>query len=72
VRTKKVKSIEKHTQRIDNGPDVGNRGKKSTSPRWSGYKGATGRGKMSQDTRDYARDRDVNIVVARTSLVQVQ
>ena len=53
-KTKKVKSIEKHTRRIDNGPDVGNRGKKSTKPRWSG-----GRGKMDQDSRDYARDSDV-------------
>ena len=55
-KTKKVKSIEKHTQRIDNGPDVGNRGKKSTKPRWSGYLGAKGRGEMDQDSRDYARD----------------
>jgi len=49
-KTKKVKAIEKHTRRIDNGPNVGNRGKRSTSPRWSG-----GRGKMDQDARDYAR-----------------
>lgn len=49
-KTKKVKEIEKHTRRIDNGPDVGNRGKRSTSPRWSG-----GRGKMDQDARDYSR-----------------
>jgi hypothetical protein len=55
-KTKKVKSIEKHTQRIDDGPDVGNRGKKSTKPRWSGYLGAKGRGEMDQDSRDYARD----------------
>jgi len=27
-KTKKVKAIEKHTQRIDNGPDAGNRGKR--------------------------------------------
>ena len=53
-KTKKVKSIEKHTQRIDNGPDVGNRGKKSTKPRWSG-----GRGKIDQDSRYYARYSDV-------------
>jgi hypothetical protein len=58
-KTRKVKEIEKHTRRIDNGPNVGNRGKRSTSPRWSGYLGATGRGKMDQDSRDYARDRDV-------------
>jgi hypothetical protein len=58
-KTRKVKEIEKHTRRMDNGPDVGNRGKRSTSPRWSGYLGATGRGKMDQDARDYARDRDV-------------
>jgi hypothetical protein len=55
-KTKKVKSIEKHTQRIDNGPDVGNRGKKSTKPRWSGMLGKSGRGKLDQDSRDYARD----------------
>ena len=53
-KTKKVKEIEKHTRRIDAGPDAGNRGKKSTKPRWPG-----GRGKMDQDSRDYARDRDV-------------
>ena len=58
-KTRKVKEIEKHTRRMDDGPDVGNRGKRSTSPRWSGYLGATGRGKMDQDARDYARDRDV-------------
>ena len=55
-KTKKVKSIEKHTQRIDNGPDVGNRGKKSTKPRYSGMLGKSGRGKLDQDSRDYARD----------------
>ena len=55
-KTKKVKEIEKHTRRIDSGPDVGNRGKKSTKPRWSGYLGAKGRGEMDQDSRDYARD----------------
>ena len=55
-KTKKVKSIEKHTRRIDNGPDVGNRGKKSTKPRHSGFLGKSGRGKMDQDSRDYARD----------------
>ena len=49
-KTKKVKAIEKHTRRIDNGPNVGNRGKRSTAPRWSG-----GRGKMDQDARDYSR-----------------
>ncbi len=38
-KTKKVKEIEKHTRRIDNGPDVGNRGKKSTKPRYSGMLG---------------------------------
>ena len=58
-KTRKVKEIEKHTRRIDNGPDAGNRGKKSTTPRWSGYAGASGRGKMDQDARDYARERDV-------------
>ena len=58
-KTRKVKEIEKHTRRMDDGPDVGNRGKRSTSPRWSGYAGASGRGKMNQDTRDYARERDV-------------
>ena len=58
-KTKKVKSIEKHTQRIDNGPDVGNRGKKSTKPRYSGMLGKSGRGKLDQDSRDYARDSDV-------------
>ena len=55
-KTKKVKAIEKHTQRIDNGPDVGNRGKKSTKPRYSGMLGKSGRGKLDQDSRDYARD----------------
>ena len=55
-KTKKVKSIEKHTRRIDNGPDVGNRGKKSTKPRYSGFLGKSGRGKLDQDSRDYARD----------------
>ena len=55
-KTKKVKAIEKHTQRIDNGPDVGNRGKKSTKPRHSGMLGKSGRGKLDQDSRDYARD----------------
>jgi hypothetical protein len=55
-KTKKVKAIEKHTQRIDNGPDAGNRGKKSTKPRWSGMLGKSGRGKLDQDSRDYARD----------------
>jgi len=49
-KTKKVKAIEKHTHRIDNGPNVGNRGKRSTPPRYSG-----GRGKMDQDARDYGR-----------------
>ena len=58
-KTKKVKEIEKHTRRIDNGPDAGNRGKKSTKPRWSGFAGKSGRGKMDQDSRDYARERDV-------------
>ena len=58
-KTKKVKAIEKHTQRIDNGPDVGNRGKKSTKPRHSGFLGKSGRGKLDQDSRDYARDSDV-------------
>ena len=58
-KTRKVKEIEKHTRRMDDGPDVGNRGKRSTSPRWCGYAGASGRGKMNQDTRDYARERDV-------------
>jgi hypothetical protein len=58
-KTKKVKAIEKHTQRIDNGPDVGNRGKKSTKPRYSGMLGKSGRGKLDQDSRDYARDSDV-------------
>ena len=52
-KTKKVKSIEKHTRRIDNGPDVGNRGKKST-PSSRMYSGK--RGKLDQDSRDYARD----------------
>jgi hypothetical protein len=55
-KTKKVKSIEKHTRRIDNGPDVGNRGKKSTKPRYSGFAGKSGRGKLDQDSRDHARD----------------
>ena len=55
-KTKKVKAIEKHTRRIDNGPDVGNRGKKSTKPRHSGFLGKSGRGKLDQDSRDYARD----------------
>ena len=55
-KTKKVKEIEKHTRRLDNGPDVGNRGKKSTKPRWSGMLGKSGRGKLDQDSRDYARD----------------
>ena len=58
-KTKKVKAAEKHTRRMDNGPDVGNRGKRSTSPRWSGYLGATGRGRMDQDSRDWSRERDV-------------
>ena len=58
-KTRKVKGIEKHIRRIDDGPDAGNRGKRSTSPRWSGYRGVTGRGKMSQDARDSARERDV-------------
>ena len=52
-KTKKVKEIEKHTRRIDNGPDVGNRGKKST-PSSRMYSGK--RGKLDQDSRDYARD----------------
>jgi hypothetical protein len=55
-KTKKVKSIEKHTRRIDNGPDAGNRGKKSTKPRYSGMLGKSGRGKLDQDSRDHARD----------------
>ena len=55
-KTKKVKEIEKQTRRIDNGPDVGNRGKKSTKPRHSGFLGKSGRGKLDQDSRDYARD----------------
>jgi hypothetical protein len=55
-KTKKVRAIEKHTRRIDNGPDAGDRGKKSTKPRWSGYAGKSGRGKLDQDSRDYARD----------------
>lgn len=55
-KTKKVKEIEKHTRRIDNGPDAGNRGKKSTKPRYSGMLGKSGRGKLDQDSRDYARD----------------
>ena len=55
-KTKKVKSIEKHTRRMDNGPDVGNRGKKSTKPRHSGFLGKSGRGKLDQDSRDHARD----------------
>jgi hypothetical protein len=55
-KTKKVKEIEKHTRRIDSGPDVGNRGKKSTKPRHSGMLGKSGRGKLDQDSRDYARD----------------
>jgi hypothetical protein len=55
-KTKKVKEIEKHTRRIDSGPDVGNRGKKSTKPRYSGMLGKSGRGKLDQDSRDYARD----------------
>ena len=55
-KTKKVKEIEKHTRRIDNGPDVGNRGKKSTKPRYSGMLGKSGRGKLDQDSRDHARD----------------
>ena len=49
-KTRKVKEIEKHTRRIDSGPNVGNRGKRSTPPRWTG-----GRGKMDQDARDYGR-----------------
>jgi hypothetical protein len=53
-KTKKVKEIEKHTRRIDNGPDVGDRGKKSTRPRRM-----VGRGKLDQDARDYAREDDV-------------
>ena len=52
-KTKKVKEIEKHTRRIDNGPDVGNRGKRST-PSSRSYSGK--RGKLDQDSRDYARD----------------
>jgi hypothetical protein len=55
-KTKKVREIEKHTRRIDNGPDAGDRGKKSTKPRYSGFAGKSGRGKLDQDTRDYARD----------------
>jgi hypothetical protein len=55
-KTRKVKAAEKHNRRMDNGPDVGNRGKKSTSPRYS-FKG--GRGKMDQDSRDWSRERDV-------------
>ena len=58
-KTKQVKAIEKHTRRIDNGPDAGHSGKRSTSPRWSGYLGAKGRGKMDQDSRDWSRERDV-------------
>jgi len=58
-KTKKVKEIEKHTRRIDNGPDAGHSGKRSTSPRWSGYLGAKGRGKLDQDSRDWSRERDV-------------
>ena len=58
-KTRKVKAAEKHNRRMDSGPDVGNRGKKSTSPRWSGYLGAKGRGKMDQDSRDWSRERDV-------------
>ena len=54
-KTKKVKAIEKHTRRQDNGPDAGDRGKKSTKPRWSGYAGKSGRGKLDQDSRDYSR-----------------
>jgi hypothetical protein len=55
-KTKKVKEIEKHTRRIDNGPDAGDRGKKSTKPRWSGFAGKSGRGKLDQDSRDYSRE----------------
>ena len=55
-KTRKVKAAEKHNRRMDSGPDVGNRGKKSTSPRYS-FKG--GRGKMDQDSRDWSRERDV-------------
>jgi hypothetical protein len=55
-KTKKVREIEKHTRRIDNGPDVGNRGKKSTKPRYSGFLGKSGRGKLDQDSRDYSRE----------------
>jgi len=55
-KTRKVKEIEKHTRRIDNGPDAGNRGKKSTKPRWSGFAGKSGRGKLDQDSRDYSRE----------------
>ena len=58
-KTRKVKAAEKHNRRMDSGPDVGNRGKRSTSPRWSGYLGAKGRGKMDQDSRDWSRERDV-------------
>jgi|DEB0MinimDraft_6_1074348.scaffolds.fasta_scaffold57991_2 hypothetical protein len=55
-KTRKVKEIEKHTRRIDNGPDAGDRGKKSTKPRWSGFAGRSGRGKLDQDSRDYSRE----------------
>ena len=55
-KTKQVKSIEKHTRRIDNGPDAGDRSKKSTKPRYSGFAGKSGRGKLDQDSRDHARD----------------
>ncbi|UYA57676.1 hypothetical protein SCREM1_219 [Synechococcus phage S-CREM1] len=48
-KTKKVKAIEKHTRRIDNGPDHGHSGKRSTKPRWAS------RGKLDQDARDYGR-----------------
>jgi hypothetical protein len=56
-KTKQVKAIEKHTRRIDNGPDAGHSGKRSTSPRWSGYLGAKGRGKMDDESREWSRER---------------
>ena len=55
-KTRKVREIEKHTRRIDNGPDAGDHSKKSTKPRHSGFAGKSGRGKLDQDSRDYARD----------------
>ena len=51
-KTRKVKAAEKHNRRMDDGPNVGNRGKRSTPPTHSG-----GRGKMDDESREWSRER---------------